>query len=730
MLRRALILAMLLPMDATADGNGPWPGYLRLHTETRGFLLGRPASPRPTPDGRAVLFLRAGPRSPEQSLYEFEIATGKTRELCTPKQLLKGALEHLSAAEKARRERMRQAARGFTFFDVSDDGALVLVALSGRLYTVARPGGAVAELSTGETPVEDPRFSPDGKRIAYVRDHDLYTYELATRKETRLTRSLHPRIESGRAEFVAQEEMNRFSGYWWSPDSSQLAFEEADSRLVETFHLVDVAHPEAEPHAVPYPRPGKTNVTVRLGVIAATGGEASWIKWDSGRLPYLTSVVWRDQGPLTLVVMDRNQRTLEVLAADPGTGATRLLLVEQDDAWLNLDQSTPRWLPGGSAFLWSSERDGVRTLEVRARGGELLRVLGRNAGYVKLVHVDAQAGQVYFIGSLEPTELHLARIAIDGGTVEWLTRDPGEHDAVFGRGHPVWVETAHTLDSMPKATVHTVGADGKPREAGELPSVAESPPFLPQAILTRTGDESWRVSIIRPRSFQADRKYPVVLDVYGGPHHRHVTRTMAQGLLRQWIADHGFIVVSVDGRGTPQRGRTWERAIRGDFAGVTLDDQAAALKALGKSHPELDLDRVGAFGWSFGGYMAALAVLRRPDLFKVGVAGAPVVDWLDYDTFYTERYLGLPERNAEAYRKSSLLTYAASLSRPLLLIHGTSDDNVYFSHTLKLAQALLRAGKPFDLLPLPGLTHMVPDPVIKEQIYARIVGTLSQALKP
>jgi len=258
----------------------------------------------------------------------------------------------------------------------------------------------------------------------------------------------------------------------------------------------------------------------------------------------------------------------------------------------------------------------------------------------------------------------------------------------------------------------------------ELPSVAEKPPFTPRVEILQVGDRKQYAGIVRPQKFNARKRYPVILHVYAGPlpagSGGSVASTMPSWLLPQWFADQGFIVVAIDGRGIPGRGRDWERAIYKDFATVTLGDQVAGLKALGRKYREIDMERAGIYGWSFGGYMSALAVLREPKLFKAGIAGAPVTDWYDYDTHYTERYLGIPPADAAAYERSSLLPLAKNLQRPLLLIHGTSDDNVYFRHTLKLANELFRAGKDFELLPLSGFTHMVPDPVVNEQLYSRM----------
>jgi dipeptidyl-peptidase-4 len=290
--------------------------------------------------------------------------------------------------------------------------------------------------------------------------------------------------------------------------------------------------------------------------------------------------------------------------------------------------------------------------------------------------------------------------------------------------------TTTTLTALPKTTVHK--ADGT--LLGELPSVAEDPSFTPKVEMTVVDAGAGRnhaefyTAIIRPHEFDPQKKYPVVVDVYGGPGHQVVMNAMRSWLLDQWLADQGFVVVAIDNRGTPGRDRDWERAVCSKFGTVPLEDQVAALQALGKKYPELDLERVGITGWSFGGYMSALAVLKRPDIYKAAVAGAPVIDWEDYDTHYTERYLGLPRDNPDAYKEASLLTYADKLERPLLLIHGTSDDNVYFRHTLKLCDALFRAGKEFEVLPLSGLTHMVPDPVVTERLHSRVAAHFQKHL--
>lgn len=740
------------PAEAQAQGRGPYPGYLTLHAKTRGFTLGRPLKAVPTKDGKAVLFLRATATSPELRLHELDVASGRVRELLSPAQLLKGGEEHLSPEEKARRERMRQSLRGFTTFELARDGSFVLIPFGGKLYTFSRITSEVVEQAplddkgqridtsgaSGE-PVFDPQLSPDGKLVAYVRGRDLYVLDLRNRHEKRLTRSTDPLITNGLAEFIAQEELHRFTGFFWSPDSQQLAFTEVDNRPVEALYLPDALRPEVPPQPLRYPRPGTDNAIVRLGVISVKGGAPRFVEWARDKFPYIATVVWEEKSPLLVTVLTRTQKDIELYAVDDKTLTTRRIVAEHSDGWINLDQDVPRPLKDGSGFLWSSEQSGGRELELRDPNGTLMRVLvPRAEGFRKLLHVDEQGGYVTYAASPEPSEQQIFRVPLLGGTPIQLGTERGYLMASFGRADDVYVvhafsstQHARTLVMRTPPGGMAAGADVK---VAELPSVATPPPFVPKIEITQVGSQGYRVSIVRPRHFQAGKKYPVLVDVYGGPHHQQVMAMAGRYMLEQWLADHGFIVIAADGRGTPSRGTAWEQAIGGQkggsFADIPLDDQVSALEETARRYPELDLKRVGIYGWSFGGYMAALAVLRRPDVFHVGVAGAPVVDWRDYDTGYTERYLGLPAENAEGYDKSSLLTYAAGLRRPLLIVHGTSDDNVMFFHSMKLSHALFRAGKPHELLPLPGLTHMVPDPVVTERLWTRIAATMASALKP
>ncbi|MCI0682370.1 MAG: S9 family peptidase [Gemmataceae bacterium] len=699
--------------------------FLRDYAQTRGFMLGRPVKATPTPDGTAVLFLRAQPRVAKLGLYEFDVAGGTTRELLTPEQVLKGADEKLTPEEKARRERMRVSVGGFTSFHISDDSKLILLSLSGRLYVVTRGTNQVRELKTGPG-VIDPKFSPDSARVSYVRDHDLYLYDLAAEQEKRLTTGGTPLVSHGLAEFVAQEEMGRFTGYWWSPDARHIIYQESDARGVEVWYVADPIRPEQTPTPFFYPRPGKDNVKVKLAILAIADGATTWIQWDRDKYPYLATVRWTKGGPPLLAVQTRDQTEVAVLEADVATGKTTPLLVERDPAWVNLHQEAPRWLPDGAGYLWVSERDGGPQLEVRAKAGRLRQVVvPLPERYQGLVDVDAGNKFIYYTASADPTQTHLFRVQLHPfGEGEKLTDEPGMHSAVFAKNHSVSVRAVRPRRGSPATFVH----DAAGKRLGELPSVAESPPFTPRVELQTGGKSAMHAAVVLPRNFEPRKRYPVLVDVYGGPHHVHVTSSEYRWLLDQWYADQGFIVVAIDGRGTPGRGRDWERAIYQKFADLPLDDQIDGLQALAAKYPAMDLKRVGIQGWSFGGYMAALAVLRRPDVFHAGVAGAPVADWLDYDTHYTERYLGIPPKDDAAYKTGSLLSYTSRLRRPLMILHGTADDNVYFRHSLKLADSLFRHGKDFEMVPLSGLTHMVPDPNVMERLHQRIAGFMVKHL--
>jgi dipeptidyl-peptidase-4 len=519
-------------------------------------------------------------------------------------------------------------------------------------------------------------------------------------------------VSWGLAEFLAAEEMGRTRGFWWAPDGRRLAVARVDLRPVRRLYLTDPANPAVEPARLPYPAAGTDNAEVRLFVVDLDGRRVE-VGWDRDAYPYLTAVRWEAGGPLTLLVQSRDQTATLVLAADPDTGAVTELAAQHDPAWVELVAGVPAWLDGRLVMTADDPACDTRRLTV---DGQPVTPPGLQVTEV----VAATGGAVLVAGSEEPTEVHLWRV-VPGTAPERLTDRPGQHAATAVQS--VVVVTRADLDH--DNTTTTVTAPGRP----PLPigSVAQPSGLVPRPRLLRAGPRQLRCALLLPDP-PAEGPLPVLLDPYGGPHHRQVLAARDRFLVSQWFADQGFAVLVTDGRGTPGRGPAWERAVWRDLAGPVLDDQVEALVAVAADHPELDLSRVAIRGWSFGGYLAALAVLRRPDVFHAAVAGAPVTDWRLYDTHYSERYLGHPAADADAYRRSSLLADAAKLERPLLLIHGLADDNVVAAHTLRLSGLLLVTGRPHNVLPLSGVTHMAAQEAVAESLLHLQLAFLRDAL--
>jgi dipeptidyl-peptidase-4 len=744
--------AVPLPGDGDHSTAGK-AGFLREFSETRGYLLGRPTRAVFTPSADALLFLRSPARSSEHDLYELDLASGKARLVLRASDLRAtggaGGDEELSPEEQARRERMRIVDRGFAAFALTPDGASIVVNHGGQLFVVSRATGIARALTAPGLPAPvDPRVSHKGGRIAYVSGGNVHVLDLVHpgALPQAITEGATEDHFFGLAEFVAQEEMARFEGMWWSPDGTRLAYAEVDQRHVERFAIADPARPERAPQIFAYPRTGTANAVVKLhianlgpGATNEASGEGSppspsssspsavVVLWDHDRYPYLARVVWDAEGaPLAILVQTRDQREAVLLAVDLETGRTSPLVTERDPAWVNLERDLPRFLPGGAGLLWATEGQGARALELRTIEGTVVKTLiGPGDGFLSVVHVVPDASAIFVLLGDALTS-HLVRVDLATGARTTIIPDDGcDRIASVARHGTCVLETRQGSDRLPETRV--LFPDG--REV-MVPAVAVAPPFRVNLTLTRTGGpHDFHAAIIRPAAFDPGQRYPVILHVYGGPHSLMVRADERHYLLDQWLADKGAVVVAIDNRGTPRRGRAWERAIKSAFGDVPLDDQVAGLTALAARFPELDLERVGVYGWSYGGYLSALAALRRPDFFKVAVAGAPVVDWLDYDTHYTERYMDLPDAAPAAYRGANLLTYARDLARPLLLIHGTADDNVYFFHSLKLADALVRAGRPFDFLPLARVTHQLADPAIREAVWNRVATFLFQHLR-
>ncbi|MEY9963265.1 dipeptidyl-peptidase-4 [Streptacidiphilus sp. MAP12-16] len=702
--------------------------FPRQYSRTLRFTLGAPRSFSVSPDGRRVVFLRsAGGAERANLLQVLDLPKGSApseRVAADPAALLGAGEEQLSAEERARRERSREGSAGVVAYATDAEVTLAAFVLSGRLFaTGLMPGaGDGARELPARGPVLDPRPSPDGRHIAYANtggelrviaadgsgDHALAGPSGAEDGE----------VTWGQAEFIAQEEMDRSRGFWWSPDGDRLLAARVDSTPVQRWWIADPANPERPAAEVAYPKAGTANAEVTVAVLSLDGDRVE-VDWDRAAYPYLARVHWSAGGPPLLLVQTRDQRAQLTLAVDPDTGATTPVHAEEDHMWVEPYDGVPAWTAEGRLVRIADE-GGARVLAV----GD--RVLTTSALHVRAV-LDVGDEDVLIAASAgedadpELGEVHLYRVA-DGGIVR-VSEEAGYHSGV--RSGAVTVLASAALDRFGAAV--RVLRDGE--EVARIASYAETPVLTARPVLTLAGKSRIPAAVLLPTGYDRERDglLPVLMNPYGGPHGQMVLAAQNAHLTSQWFADQGFAVVVADGRGTPGRSPAWEKAIAFDFAGTTLDDQVEALQALADEHP-LDLTRVGIRGWSYGGYLAALAVLRRPDVFHAAVAGAPVTDWLLYDTHYTERYLGHPAERPEVYAANSLLADAPKLRRPLQLIHGLADDNVVVAHTLRLSSALLAAGRAHELLPLSGVTHMTPQEEVAENLLLLQVAFLKRSL--
>ncbi|MFD9435891.1 prolyl oligopeptidase family serine peptidase [Streptomyces sp. NPDC060002] len=697
--------------------------FPRRHARTQRFTLGAPRSFTVAPDSSRVVFLRSGSGTDRAgALWVLDPADGTERPAADPRTLLGGTSEDLSPQERARRERSREGGAGIVGYATDAAVELASFALSGRLFTAELRAGTATELAV-PGPVIDPRPSPDGRLVAYVVGGALRVVGAEGEGDRALAEPESDTVSYGLAEFIAAEEMDRTRGFWWAPESDRLLVTRVDDAPVERWWISDPAQPKRDPQHVPYPAAGTPNAEVRLFVFGLDGVRTE-VVWDRARYPYLARVHWSGAGAPLLLVQARDQRSQLFLAVDTNSGATRMVHADEDRIWLDLFPGVPCWSPSGQLVRIADE-GGARVLAVGERPltGAQLHVRAVLDVTSDDVLVAASAGAD--AAAPETGEVHVYRVNELG--VERLSQEPGVHSAVRSGNVTVLVSA---VPDRP-GSVARVLRDGK--LAAAVRSHAEDPGLSPRVLLTQGGARRIPCAVLMPTDYPGDTPLPVLMDPYGGPHGPRVLAAHNAHLTSQWFADQGFAVVVADGRGTPGRSPGWEKAIHHDLT-VSLDDQIEALQDLAKSHP-LDLSRVAIRGWSYGGWLAALAVLRRPDVFHAAIAGAPVTDWRLYDTHYTERYLGDPATTPEAYAKSSLVTdeglsSPAGPHRPLMIVHGLADDNVVVAHALRLSSALLAAGRPHEVLPLSGVTHMTPQEQVAENLLLLQVDFLRRSLGP
>jgi dipeptidyl-peptidase-4 len=701
--------------------------FPRQYARTRRFSLGTPRSFVVAPDGRRILFLRSRSGSDALTcLYELDVATSVERLVVDPESLLAGRLEELPAEERARRERARESSAGIVRFHTDTLASRAVFDLSGRVYVVDVATGAVEELPAA-TPAVDPRLSPSGSRVAYVSNGVLRVIGVgeasvsggaseASADRIVAAHDADTNVTYGLAEFVAAEEMDRSEGYWWSPDSGYLLVARVDVSSVQRRYISDPAEPTSAPMEVAYPAAGTPNAEVRLLIVPADGaGGPVEVMWDRAGFEYVTTAKWSEHG-LLVVVQSRDQRRMLVLAVDPASGASSLVREDRDDAWIDIVGGVPAHLSDGT-LVWTADMGDAKRL-----------VIGEEAVTPDELQVRSVLGVdgdvVLLSGSIEPTEIGVWSWSRASGLSRLAGEDEPTVATASGAGGTT-VLAARCLD-RPGVAV-SVLRDGQ--VVAKIDSLAEVPVISARPRLLRAGTREIRTAVLFPDGHvPGSKRLPVLLDPYGGPHAQMVLAASGVFLTSQWFANQGYCVIVADGRGTPGRGPAWDRTVFSEIAAPVLEDQVAALHAVADEESDVDLSRVAIRGWSFGGYLAALAVLRRPDVFHAAVAGAPPTEWRLYDTHYTERYLGDPDTSPENYDRTSLLGDAARLQRPLLLIHGLADDNVTAANTLQLSSALLATGRQHCVLPLSGVTHMTPQEVVAENLLLFQVDFLRAAL--
>jgi len=710
-------LALMLAATTTAHAE-----KLTLEAITGSQPLSGPTlmKPKVAPDGSQVGFLRGKDSDRNQlDLWTYDIGSGQTRVLVDSKVVLPGT-ETLSDEEKARRERQRIAAMsGIVDYQWSPDARTLLFPLGGELYLYdlqKQGAAAVRQLTHGEGFATDAKLSPKGGFVSFIRTRNLWVIDLASGEQRQLTRDGSTTIGNGVAEFVADEEMDRHTGYWWAPDDSAIAFARIDESPVPVQKRYEVYPDRTDVIEQRYPAAGDANVRVQLGVVAPTqGAEPRWIDLGREQDIYLARVDWRDPQHLSFQRQSRDQKLLELVEADLQSGAQRLLVRETSRTWVPLHNSL-RFLEDGS-FLWSSERTGFQHLYRIDSAGKAHALTSGKWPVDELLAVDEAAGTVYFRAGIEsPRESGIYSVALQGGTPTQLSKTPGMHSASFARNASVYVDSWSNSSTPPQ--IELFRANGE-KIATLVENNLDDPahPYarykdaqLPVEFGTLTaadGRTPLHYSVIKPTGFDASRRYPVAVYVYGGPASQTVTNAWpgrGDHLFNQYLAQNGYVVFSLDNRGTPRRGRDFGGALYAKQGTVEVADQLRGVEWLEKQ-PWVDPARIGVQGWSNGGYMTLMLLAKASNRYACGVAGAPVTDWGLYDTHYTERYMDLPARNEPGYAEARVLTHIDGLRSRLLLIHGMADDNVLFSNSTVLMSALQKRGQPFEMMTYPGAKH-------------------------
>jgi dipeptidyl-peptidase-4 len=694
---------------------------------------------RVSPDGEHVTFLRG--RSDNQfqlDLWEFNLKDKSIRRLVDSKQLVPN--ENLSLEEKARRERARTASlSGILNYSWSPDGKQLLVPIAGDLFLVdvAHPEHA-RKLVSGN--VIDPKVSPKGHYVSYVRDQNLYVIDLENGQERQLTHDGKGTVHNGEAEFVAQEEMEQTTGYYWAPDDSAIAYKRYDEAPVPIARRFEIFADRTEVIEQHYPAAGEPNVLVDLMLVSPKTGEQKKIDLGPDKDIYLVRADWSADGK-TLVYQrqSRDQKRLDLVAVDAATLAERTLLTETSNTWASLHDDL-RFLSNGT-FIWASERSGRKHLYLYDMQGKLLHPISSgNWGIDNVLAVDEQAGKVYVASNRDAViDKQAYALALNGSTADRpirLTKADGWHEDTFAANGKIFVDTFSDPNTPPQVSIHR--ADGAMIEWLEHNELNASHPYaryLPDHLPTEFGTikahdgQTLYYSIIKPARFDPAKRYPVFLYTYGGPHVQRVTRQWGN-YFDQYMAQQGFVVFRLDNRGSSRRERAFTDVIYGELGKHEVEDQLTGIDWLARQS-FVDPKRIGVFGWSYGGFMTLRLLEAGSDKIAMGVAVAPVTDWALYDTHYTEQFIGgTPQSVPEAYRQSGVFAHLDGLKSPLLLIHGMADDNVLFTNTTRLIDELVNRNVRFELMTYPGAKHGLSSRVDQRHVYGLIEAFFKKHLKP
>ena len=673
-----------------------------------------------SPDGRSITYLHSERRDLVRDLWRYDFQARQAEPLIRPPDRTRSEAD-LSLDERLRRERLRLREVGITEYWWARDAPVMLVPIGDGLYRWA--DGQLQRLTNGAT---YPQISRDGRHVFFVRDGEVCILDEAG--ERVLTAGAGPGVTNGIAEFVAQEELDRQRGFWVSRDARWLAFEQVDERHVPVYPIIHQGTDRIEIEEHRYPFAGAANVRWRLGIVPVEAGDVRWLDLGDPNEHYLARVDWHPDGRLFVQHLTRDWRRLSLLAVDPSTGRTSRLITEHGQPWINLHDDL-RFNERTGEFTWSAERDGFRHLYLYRADGSLDRQLTSGDRPVDAaLDLDCERRDLYFAAPSEsPLRQHVYRVSLDGGEVTQLTQGAGTHQAVFAPDFSSFVEVFDSIDRPPAVEVKRM--DGRTVAALHEPDHIDlglAPPDL-RSFETRDGATLY-AAIYRPARVE---RAPIIVSVYGGPSVQTVRDRWGEtvDLEAQMLAQAGFVVLKVDNRGSPRRGLAFEGAIAGHLGAVELMDQLAGVRwlaSLGLGDPS----RVGIYGWSYGGYLTAMALLKAPEVFKVGVAGAPVTAWDGYDTAYTEKYMRTPQQNPDGYRESSLLTHAHRLEGKLLLVHGLIDENVHFRHTARFMNALIAANRPYDLLVYPSERHLPRSEKDREAMETRILAYFLDHLGP